>query len=49
VPPYWEEFADAWLHGFDSAPLAGGGKTKPVGDQMEAEVDEAGVGDPVTM
>jgi hypothetical protein len=43
VPEYWEEHADAWLQGFDDLPLADAGKVKPVSDQMEAEVDEAGV------
>ncbi|UVK49321.1 hypothetical protein BPNPMPFG_008260 (plasmid) [Mesorhizobium sp. AR07] len=43
VPEYWQEFADAWLQGFDGVPIAGTGKAKPVSDQMEAEVDEAGV------
>ncbi|MES0000924.1 hypothetical protein NKJ90_19310 [Mesorhizobium sp. M0051] len=49
VPAVWEEFADAWLQGFDGEPMAGAGagagagKAKPISDQMEAEVDEAGV------
>lgn len=43
VPQAWDEFADAWLKGFDGEPLAGG-KNKPVSDQMEAEVDEASIG-----
>lgn len=46
VPDYWQEHADAWLQGFDGEPIAGAGTPKPVGDQMEAEVDEAGVGGP---
>lgn len=48
VPDFWQEFADAWLQGFDGLPLAGAGKAETVGDQMEAEVDEAGVSDPRT-
>ncbi|WP_024927380.1 MULTISPECIES: hypothetical protein [unclassified Mesorhizobium] len=43
VPAVWEEFADAWLQGFDGEQLAGVSKAKPISDQMEAEVDEAGV------
>jgi hypothetical protein len=43
VPEYWGEQAGAWLQGFDDLPLADAGKVKPVSDQMEAEVDEAGV------
>jgi|GEM_PF-6146945 len=46
VPDFWQEFADAWLQGFDDVPLAGAGKVNSVGDQMEAEVDETGVSDP---
>jgi hypothetical protein len=46
VPEYWQEYADAWLQGFDGVPLAGASKAKPVSDQMEAEIDEAAVGDP---
>ena len=45
VPEYWQEQAEAWLQGFDGTPLAGAGKAKPISDQMEAEVDEAGVSD----
>jgi hypothetical protein len=43
LPPYWEEFTDAWLQGFDGEQMAGAGKAKPISDQMEAEVDEAGI------
>ncbi len=43
VPAVWEEFADVWLQGFDGEQLAGASKAKPISDQMEAEVDEAGV------
>ena len=43
VPAYWQELADAWLQGFDGAPLVGTDKPNAVSDQMEAEVDEAGV------
>jgi hypothetical protein len=46
VPDYWHEQADAWLQGFDGVHLAGAGKAKPISDKMEAEVDEAAVGDP---
>jgi hypothetical protein len=45
VPPYWEEYAEAWLQGFDGQPAAGAAPTKPVSDTMEAEVDEAAVDD----
>ncbi|WP_246675740.1 MULTISPECIES: hypothetical protein [unclassified Mesorhizobium] len=41
VPAYWQEHADAWLQGYDGTPLNGG--PKPISDQMEAEIDEAGV------
>jgi hypothetical protein len=47
VPDFWQEFAEAWLQGVDDVPLAGAGKAKSVSDQMEAEVDEAGVSDPL--
>ena len=43
VPAVWEEFAEAWLQGFDGEQMAGAAKAKPISDQMEAEVDEAGV------
>ncbi|WP_246675828.1 hypothetical protein [Mesorhizobium sp. B2-1-3] len=43
VPAYWQEFADAWLQGFDGQPIAGAGKVSPISDQMEAEIGEAGV------
>jgi hypothetical protein len=43
VPEFWQEYADAWLQGFDGEPIAVADKAKPVGDQMEAEIDEAGV------
>ncbi|WP_164766131.1 MULTISPECIES: hypothetical protein [unclassified Mesorhizobium] len=43
VPEFWGEYADAWLPGFDGVSIQGAGKAAPVGDQMEAEVDEAGV------
>lgn len=41
VPEYWSEHAEAWLQGFDGAPL--GGEPKPVGDSLEAELDESAV------
>lgn len=28
VPPFWDVYADAWLHGFDGEPIAGAGKPK---------------------
>lgn len=46
VPDYWQEYADAWLRGFDGEPIADATKTKPVGDQLEAELDEAAVSEP---
>ncbi|QND60624.1 hypothetical protein [Mesorhizobium huakuii] len=46
VPCFWEEYADAWLQGFDDVPLVGIAKAKSIGDQMEAEVDEAAVSEP---
>ncbi|MBB6411502.1 hypothetical protein [Mesorhizobium sangaii] len=46
VPEVWDECADAWLQGFDGEPLIGADKAKPVGDQMEAEVDETAVSEP---
>ena len=42
VPQYWHEYTDAWLKGFDGEPIAGG-KTKPISDQLEAELDDAAV------
>ncbi|TPJ84090.1 hypothetical protein FJ422_16265 [Mesorhizobium sp. B2-6-3] len=42
VPAYWQEHADAWLEGYDGAPLNGG--PKPISDRMEAEVDESAIG-----
>ena len=44
VPDFWQEHADAWLGGFDDVPV--GGEVKPVRSDMEAEVDEAAVGNP---
>ena len=47
VPPFWAEFAEAWLQGFDGGDAAvGAGKAKPVSDTLEAELDEPGVSDP---
>lgn len=46
VPEYWQEHADAWLQGFDGATAPGGAKNRPVGDQLEAELDESAVIDP---
>ncbi|WP_258591352.1 hypothetical protein [Mesorhizobium sp. AR07] len=48
VPEYWQEYADAWVQGFDGVPLAVTNRIKPIGDQMEAEVDEAGVNEAET-
>jgi len=45
VPAFWQDYAEAWLQGFDRDPLAGAGKTGSVSDQMEAELDEP-VSDP---
>ncbi|TRC98363.1 hypothetical protein FJV76_13790 [Mesorhizobium sp. WSM4303] len=45
VPPYWQEFAEAWLAGFDGHP-SGGPLARPISDELEAELDEAGVGKP---
>ena len=42
VPAYWQEFAEAWLQGFDSDP-SGNAKTRSVSDQLEAELDETAV------
>ncbi|MEP6566389.1 MAG: hypothetical protein ABJB10_14725 [Mesorhizobium sp.] len=42
VPQFWEEYADAWLKGFDGDPIAGG-KTKPISEQLEAELGDAAV------
>ena len=46
MPEFWQEYTDAWLQGFDGEPIAGAGKDKSVGDQMEAEVDETAVSEP---
>lgn len=43
VPPFWEEWAEAWLQGFDGPSLAGASKTKLVSEKMEAEVDDVAV------
>jgi hypothetical protein len=43
VPDFWHEYAEAWLQGFDGEPIAGAAKTKPVSDQLEAELNEAAV------
>ncbi|TJV19713.1 hypothetical protein [Mesorhizobium sp.] len=43
VPEFWQEYAEAWLLGFDGEPIAGNGKIKPISDQMEKEIDEAAV------
>jgi hypothetical protein len=45
VPPFWEEFAEAWLQGFDGDGAAAG-KAKHVSDTLEAELGEAAVSDP---
>jgi hypothetical protein len=47
VPDYWNEWATAWLQGFDGDPLARTNVAKPVSDQLEAELDEAAVGKPL--
>jgi hypothetical protein len=41
VPDYWVEHAEAWLQGFDGVSL--GAEPKPVGDRLEAELDEGAV------
>ncbi|MER9729837.1 hypothetical protein [Mesorhizobium sp. M0217] len=41
------EHTEAWLHGYDGVPLVGIGKAKAVSDEMEAEVDDAAIGDPL--
>ncbi|RUU84342.1 hypothetical protein EOB59_34415 [Mesorhizobium sp. M7A.F.Ca.MR.176.00.0.0] len=46
VPEYWQELSDAWVQGFDGAPLIGTDKPKVIRSDMEAEVDEAAVGSP---
>ncbi len=46
VPDYWNEFADAWLKGYDGVPIPGAGKPKSISDQMEVEFAEAAVADP---
>lgn len=45
VPDFWQEFAHAWLEGFDGMAIASG-QAKPVNSDMEAEVDEEAVGEP---
>jgi len=44
VPQYWDEYADAWLKGFDGEPIAG--RIPAVDDKLEAELGEAAVGKP---
>jgi len=44
VRDFWQEHADAWLEGFDDVSV--GGQAKPIRSDMEAEVDEAAVGNP---
>ena len=46
MPAFWQGYAEAWLHGFDGETIAGVGKTKPVGDQLEAELGDPAVSDP---
>lgn len=43
VPDFWQEHADAWLNGFDDVALDGASKPKPIGAEMESEIDEASV------
>ncbi|WP_214477412.1 hypothetical protein [Mesorhizobium sp. dw_380] len=43
MPEFWQEYAEAWLQGFDCETIAGNGKIKPISDQLETEVDEAAV------
>lgn len=45
VPKFWDEYAEAWLQGFDDGPITGG-RTQPVSDHLEAELDEAAVSEP---
>ena len=45
VPDYWQNWAEAWLQGFDGFPMDGSVKRKPVGDGLEAELDEVAVSD----
>lgn len=47
VPMYWDEYADAWLQGFDGEAV-GDGKVKPVSDRLKAELDKAAVDTPPT-
>jgi hypothetical protein len=42
--PYWEEYAEAWLQGFDGHPIDG--PTRPVSDQLEAELDDVAISGP---
>jgi len=44
VPEYWTEHAGAWLQGFDGVHLST--ELKPVGDQLEAELDEGAISEP---
>ncbi|AZO35485.1 MAG: hypothetical protein EOS76_11780 [Mesorhizobium sp.] len=44
VPDYWNEYAEAWLQGFDGLPL--GSEPKSVSDQLEAELDDSAVSKP---
>jgi len=44
VPAHWDEWAAAWLQGFDGDPATG--EVKPVSDMIEAELDDAGISEP---
>ncbi len=47
VPRFWDEYADAWLQGFDGEPMSDADKIKPVNDQLESELGEAAVSEPL--
>ncbi|WP_421912713.1 hypothetical protein [Mesorhizobium sp.] len=45
VPAFWEEYAEAWLQGFDGEPMVGS-KAKPVSNALEAELGDGAVSHP---
>lgn len=41
-----QDYAKAWLQGFNGVPIASVGRAKPVSNTLESELDEAAVSKP---
>lgn len=47
MPDFRQEFAEAWLQGFDDVPI--GSEPKPVSEGLEAELGESAVAQALSM